>query len=156
MVEASKETLQPAEAPSIASAAAAPKTAVPAKPGMPAGATPAAAPATTGATISIDDFARLDLRVARIVEAEAVPEADKLLRLKLDLGDGTRQVFAGIKSSYDPAQLVGRLTVMVANLAPRKMRFGLSEGMILAASDERGGPFLLALDAGAEPGMKVK
>jgi methionyl-tRNA synthetase len=94
--------------------------------------------------------------VARIVEAEAVPEADKLLRLKLDLGDGTRQVFAGIKSNYDPAQLVGRLTVMVANLQPRKMRFGLSEGMILAASDERGGPFLLALDAGAEPGMKVK
>ncbi|HQY37021.1 MAG TPA: methionine--tRNA ligase, partial [Pseudomonadota bacterium] len=67
-----------------------------------------------------------------------------------------RQVFAGIKSAYDPATLVGRLTVMVANLAPRKMRFGVSEGMVLAASDERGGPFLLAPDAGAEPGMRVR
>ncbi len=85
-----------------------------------------------------------------------MPEADKLLRLKLDLGTEQRQVFAGIKSAYDPASLVGRLTVMVANLAPRKMRFGMSEGMVLAASDERGGPFLLAPDAGAQPGMRVK
>ena len=86
-----------------------------------------------------------------------MPEADKLLRLQLDLGAlGTRQVFAGIKSAYDPATLVGRLTVMVANLAPRKMRFGMSEGMVLAASDERGGPFLLAPDEGAQPGMRVK
>jgi methionyl-tRNA synthetase len=107
-------------------------------------------------TISIDDFGKIDLRVARIVEAEAVPEAEKLLRLKLDLGTETRQVFAGIKSAYDPSTLVGRLTVMVANLAPRKMRFGLSEGMVLAASDERGGPFLLAPDQGAAPGMRVK
>jgi len=106
--------------------------------------------------IGIEDFSKIDLRIARIVEAEAVPEADKLLRLKLDLGGEQRQVFAGIKSAYDPASLVGRLTVMVANLAPRKMRFGLSEGMVLAASDERGGPFLLAPDAGAQPGMRVK
>jgi methionyl-tRNA synthetase len=99
----------------------------------------------------------VDLRIARIAAAEAVPEADKLLRLQLDLGAlGTCQVFAGIKSAYDPATLVGRLTVMVANLAPRKMRFGMSEGMVLAASDERGGPFLLAPDPGAEPGMRVK
>ena len=115
----------------------------------------AAADAT--ATISIDQFTAVDLRIARITAAEAVPEADKLLRLQLDLGAlGSRQVFAGIKSAYDPATLVGRLTVMVANLAPRKMRFGISEGMVLAASDERGGPFLLAPDAGAEPGMRVK
>ena len=107
--------------------------------------------------ISIEQFTAIDLRIARIAAAEAVPEADKLLRLQLDLGAlGTRQVFAGIKSAYDPATLVGRLTVMVANLAPRKMRFGMSEGMVLAASDERGGPFLLAPDDGAQPGMRVK
>ena len=85
-----------------------------------------------------------------------MPEADKLLRLKLDLGAEQRQVFAGIKSAYDPTTLVGRLTVMVANLAPRKMKFGMSEGMVLAASDDRGGPFLLSPDTGAQPGMKVK
>ena len=113
-------------------------------------------PASTSDTIAIEDFMKVDLRIARIVEASLVPEADKLLRLKLDLGTEQRQVFAGIKSAYDPATLVGRLTVMVANLAPRKMRFGLSEGMILAASDERGGPYLLAPDSGAEPGMRVK
>jgi methionyl-tRNA synthetase len=111
---------------------------------------------TTAGPIAIEDFSKVDLRVARIVEAEAVPQADKLLRLKLDLGQETRQVFAGIKLAYDPASLVGRLTVMVANLAPRKMRFGVSEGMVLAASDEHGGPFLLAPDAGATPGMRVK
>jgi methionyl-tRNA synthetase len=138
LVEANKETLQP-QAPATAAA--------PAK--------PAAAAAADG-TIGIEDFGKVDLRIARIIEAEAVPEADKLLRLTLDLGTEQRQVFAGIKSAYDPATLVGRLTVMVANLAPRKMRFGLSEGMVLAASDERGGPFLLAPDAGAEPGMRVK
>lgn len=107
-------------------------------------------------TIGIEDFGKIDLRIARIVAAEAVPEADKLLRLTLDLGSETRQVFAGIKSAYAPETLVGRLTVMVANLAPRKMRFGMSEGMVLAASDARGGPFLLAPDSGAEPGMRVK
>jgi methionyl-tRNA synthetase len=90
--------------------------------------------------ISIDDFAKVDLRVARIAEAKHVEGADKLIQLTLDLGEGenTRNVFAGIKSAYDPAQLVGRLTVMVANLAPRKMKFGMSEGMVLAASDADG------------------
>ena len=107
--------------------------------------------------IAIDDFGKVDLRVARIVSAEHVAGADKLLKLTLDVGAlGMRTVFAGIKSNYDPEQLKDRLTVMVANLAPRKMKFGLSEGMILAASDESGGPFLLAVDAGAKPGMKAK
>ncbi|HEX4896326.1 MAG TPA: methionine--tRNA ligase [Solimonas sp.] len=118
---------------------------------------PAAAPVADAGTIGVDDFGKVDLRIARIAQAEHVEGADKLLRLQLDLGPlGTRQVFAGIKSAYAPETLTGRLTVMVANLAPRKMKFGLSEGMVLAASDERGGPFLLAPDAGAEPGMKVK
>ena len=108
-------------------------------------------------TIGIEDFAKIDLRVARILAAEPVEGADKLLALTLDLGDDARRnVFAGIKSAYAPAELIGRLTVVVANLAPRKMRFGTSEGMVLAASDERGGPFLLGPDAGAEPGMRVK
>jgi methionyl-tRNA synthetase len=108
-------------------------------------------------TIGIDDFTKVDLRIARIAAAEHVEGADKLLRLTLDVGDlGQRQVFAGIKSAYDPATLVDRLTVMVANLAPRKMKFGLSEGMVLAASGDAGGPFLLAPDAGAAPGMRVK
>ena len=110
--------------------------------------------------IGIDDFARVDLRVARIADAQHVEGADKLIRLTLDLGEGgTRNVFAGIKSAYDPAQLVGRLTVLVANLAPRKMKFGMSEGMVLAASDDGGktpGLFLLSPDSGAIPGMKVK
>ncbi|GAC1621821.1 MAG: methionine--tRNA ligase [Nevskia sp.] len=109
------------------------------------------------AVASIEDFGRIDLRIARIEAAEAVEGADKLLRLTLDLGAmGKRQVFAGIKSAYPPETLVGRLTVMVANLAPRKMRFGMSEGMVLAASGDAGGPFLLAPDDGAQPGMKVK
>jgi len=110
--------------------------------------------------ISIDQFMSVDLRIARIVDAAHVEGADKLVRLSLDVGElGTRQVFAGIKVAYDPAALVGRLTVMVANLAPRKMKFGLSEGMVLAASDAEGrtpGIFLLAPDAGAAPGMRVK
>jgi methionyl-tRNA synthetase len=110
--------------------------------------------------ISIDDFMKIDLRIARIVDAGHVDGAEKLIRLVLDIGEEKpRQVFAGIKSAYDPAQLVGRLTVMVANLAPRKMKFGLSEGMILAASDPDGrtpGIFLLSPDSGAQPGMRVK
>ncbi|MBL8390338.1 MAG: methionine--tRNA ligase subunit beta, partial [Candidatus Accumulibacter sp.] len=113
-----------------------------------------------GPHISIDDFLGVDLRIARIREAGQVEGADRLLRLLLDVGPlGTRQVFAGIKAAYDPAGLVGRLTVMVANLAPRKMKFGLSEGMILAASDPAGatpGIFLLAPDDGAQPGMRVR
>jgi methionyl-tRNA synthetase len=122
----------------------------------------AAAPVKAEATedtnyISIDDFTKVDLRIAKIVNAEHVEGAEKLLKLSLDIGEEKpRQVFAGIKSAYDPATLVGRLTVMVANLAPRKMKFGMSEGMVLAASDESGGPFVLSPDAGARPGMRVK
>ncbi len=109
------------------------------------------------ASISIDDFNKVELRIARIVNAEHVEGADKLLKLTLDVGDARRRtVFAGIKSAYDPAKLVGRLTPMVANLAPRKMKFGLSEGMVLAASGEGPGIFLLAPDDGAQPGMRVK
>ena len=129
-----------------------------AKPAAPAAAPASpAAPAQPGGTISIDDFAKVDLRIARIVAAEHVEGAEKLLKLTLDAGDGRhRTVFAGIKSAYDPATLVGRLTPMVANLAPRKMKFGLSEGMILAASGEGPGIHLLSPDTGAEPGMRVK
>jgi methionyl-tRNA synthetase len=105
--------------------------------------------------IAIEDFMKIDLRVARIVKAESVPEADKLVKLTLDIGVGSRQVFAGIKSAYSPEQLEGRLTVMVANLKPRKMRFGMSEGMVLAGSGD-GGLYLLAPDSGAQPGMRVK
>ena len=106
--------------------------------------------------ISIDDFNKVDLRIAKIVKAEHVDGADKLLKLTLDTGSGTRTVFAGIKSAYDPAKLEGRLTVMVANIAPRKMKFGVSEGMVLAASGDAPGLFLLSPDSGAQPGMKVK
>jgi len=123
----------------------------------PATLAPVAPAAPEKTYISIDDFSKIDLRVARIVAAESVPEADKLLKLTLDLGGETRQVFAGIKSAYAPESLVGRLTVMVANLAPRKMRFGLSEGMVLAASgDDTPGIFILNPDEGATPGMRVK
>ncbi|HEY1291233.1 MAG TPA: methionine--tRNA ligase [Burkholderiales bacterium] len=108
-------------------------------------------------TISIEDFAKLDLRVAKITRAEAVEGADKLVKLELDLGGATRTVFAGIKSAYRPDQLEGKLAVLVANLAPRKMRFGVSEGMVLAASGDEGpGIFLVSPDAGAKPGMRVK
>jgi len=106
-------------------------------------------------TISMDEFAKIDLRIAKIIAAKTVEGADKLLRLTLDLGDQKRQVFAGIKTAYAPEALIGRLTLMVANLAPRTMRFGVSEGMILAAGDGKG-IYLLQPDAGAEPGMKVK
>jgi methionyl-tRNA synthetase len=108
-----------------------------------------------GDTISIDDFGKIDLRVARIVEAELVPDADKLLKLTLDIGIESRTVFAGIRSAYTPKDLVGRLTVMVANLAPRKMRFGESQGMVLAAGDGAA-IYLLAPDSGAQPGMRIK
>ena len=106
--------------------------------------------------ITIDDFAKLDLRIARIIKAEHVEGADKLLQLTLDIGGETRNVFAGIKSAYQPEQLEGKLTVMVANLAPRKMRFGLSEGMVLAAGAGGKELFILHPDDGAEPGMRVK
>ena len=95
------------------------------------------------------------MRVARVVEAALVDGADKLLKLTLDVGTGQRTVFAGIRRSYDPATLVGRHVILVANLKPRKMRFGVSEGMVLAASDDEGGPFLLSPDGGAKAGMKV-
>ena len=108
------------------------------------------------ATIEFDDFARIDLRIVEIVKAEHVDGADKLLRLELDLGGDKRQVFAGIKSAYQPEDLVGRLTVMVANLAPRKMRFGLSEGMVLAAGPGGEELFILSPDSGARAGMRVK
>jgi methionyl-tRNA synthetase len=106
--------------------------------------------------ITIEDFGKLDLRVARIARAEAVEGADKLLKLTLDVGGETRTVFAGIKSAYAPDKLEGRLAVLVANLAPRKMKFGVSEGMVLAASGEDPGIFLISPDSGAKPGMRVK
>jgi methionyl-tRNA synthetase len=146
MVEANKESLQAAvpaatEAKTTAKAEAKVETKA----------------AEEGAYISIDDFAKVDLRIAKIVSAERVEGAEKLLKLQLDIGEEKpRQVFAGIKAAYDPATLVGRLTVMVANLAPRKMKFGMSEGMVLAASDERGGPYILSPDSGAQAGMRVK
>jgi methionyl-tRNA synthetase len=138
-----------------------PKETKPVTPSTPHPATPAKTEATTSSSgtahISIDDFAKVDLRIAKITNAEHVEGADKLLKLTLDVGAlGTRQVFAGIKSAYDPATLVGKLTVVVANLAPRKMKFGMSEGMVLAASGDAPGIFLLSPDNGAQPGMKVK
>ncbi len=150
MTEANKENLAPTPALiKTASPAAAP--------------TLAASDAAEGSYISIDDFTKVDLRIAKIVNAEHVEGAEKLLKLTLDIGEVadngepiTRQVFAGIKSAYDPEALKGRLTVMVANLAPRKMKFGMSEGMVLAASDESGGPFILSPDVGAQLGMRVK
>jgi len=150
------------DAPEPPAAAAAPAADTPAPaPAAAAGATPArkaAAPLPDG-TISIDDFAKVDLRIARIVSAELVEGSDKLLRLTLDAGEGRhRTVFSGIRAWYRPEQLTGRLTVMVANLAPRKMKFGLSEGMVLAASasDDAAGVFLLDPHEGATPGMKVR
>ncbi|MCH2056310.1 MAG: methionine--tRNA ligase [Thalassotalea sp.] len=123
-----------------------------------------AAPAPTGPLaddpiapeIQYDDFAKIDLRIAKIVKADHVEKADKLLRLELDLGGETRQVFAGIKSAYQPEDLEGKLTVMVANLAPRKMRFGMSEGMVLAAGPGGEDLWILNPDEGAQPGMRVK
>jgi methionyl-tRNA synthetase len=106
--------------------------------------------------IDINTFASVDLRVARIVNAEQVEGAEKLLQLTLDIGGETRNVFAGIKAAYEPEQLIGRLTVMVANLKPRKMRFGLSEGMVLAAGPGGADIFILSPDEGAEPGMRIK
>jgi len=119
---------------------------------------PEGAGKSTGASaqITIDDFNKVDLRIAKIVNAETVEGADKLLKLTLDVGGAAKTVFAGIKSAYDPEQLKGRLTVVVANLAPRKMKFGISEGMVLEASGDGPGLYLLSPDSGAQPGMKVK
>jgi methionyl-tRNA synthetase len=108
------------------------------------------------ATIEFDDFAKVDLRIVEIIAAEHVEGADKLLRLTLDLGNEQKQVFAGIKPAYAPEELVGKLTVMVANLAPRKMRFGVSEGMVLAAGPGGEDIYLLEPHKGAKPGMQVK
>ncbi|MCX7144833.1 MAG: methionine--tRNA ligase [Sulfuritalea sp.] len=169
LIAANRESLEPAVAQAAAAAAAvapAPTSSAPHSPQRHAQHQQATEDKTQGQAmpaaqhISIDDFGKVDLRVARIADAQHVEGADKLIRLTLDIGEGgTRNVFAGIKSAYDPAQLVGRLTVMVANLAPRKMKFGMSEGMVLAASDADGkspGLFLLSPDSGAQPGMKVK
>jgi methionyl-tRNA synthetase len=117
----------------------------------------AAAPAAGSAEISIEDFSKLDLRVAEIIEAEEIKEADKLLRLKVSLGPlGERQIIAGIKSAYKAESLVGRKVLVVANLAPRKMKFGMSEGMVLAAGAGGSELFVLSPDPGAKPGDKVK
>jgi len=143
MIEASKESLQTnAPAVPVKSTAAKPAT---------------AAPANTANTISIDDFAKLDLRVGTVLQCEFVDGSDKLLRFEVDAGVlGKRQIFSGIRASYgEPEKLVGRKVVFIANLAPRKMRFGVSEGMILSAGDDSG-LFLLDADAGATPGMQVK
>jgi methionyl-tRNA synthetase len=108
------------------------------------------------AQIDIDEFLRVDLRVATILSAERVPDADKLVRLTVDVGDSRRTVLAGIRSAYEPADLVGRQVVLVANLKPRTMRFGTSEGMVLAAGDGGRDIFLVGPDAGAKPGMRVR
>jgi methionyl-tRNA synthetase len=163
MVEANKETLQSSPPPPQTSPArgeggknssVASSTQQAAKIGA---STPSPVLGEGGQHISIDDFGKVDLRIAKIINAEHVEGADKLLKLTVDLNEGrTRTIFAGIKSAYDPTTLIGRLTVVVANLAPRKMKFGLSEGMVLAASGEGPGIFILSPDSGAQPGMKVK
>ncbi len=114
------------------------------------------APATNNGPATIGDFAKLDLRVANVLDAKFVDGSDKLLQLTLDLGTEKRNVFSGIRSAYDPAKLIGRQVVMIANLEPRKMRFGVSEGMVLCASGDDGPEvFLLSPDSGALAGMKV-
>ncbi|WP_147651315.1 methionine--tRNA ligase [Vulcaniibacterium gelatinicum] len=144
MIEASKDTL---------ASPAAPAQAAPATPGD-----KAAPAATLAPQIGIEDFARLDLRIGKVLACEFVEGSDKLLRFELDAGPlGRRQIFSGIRASYgEPTKLVGRNVVFIANLAPRKMRFGVSEGMILSAGFDGGGLHLLDVDAGAEPGMPVK
>ena len=151
LIAANRTSLQPTET-GAAAAAAAGKAKQSAAP---------SAEAAKSETISIDDFAKVDLRVALIVDCKAVEGSEKLLQLTLDVGEAeTRNVFSGIKSAYRPEDLVGKLTVMVANLAPRKMKFGLSEGMVLAASsaDEKAEPGLYILEphSGAKPGMRVR
>jgi methionyl-tRNA synthetase len=135
VIEASKESLQPATPESAAK--------------------PEAAIEDLADEINIDGFMKVDLRIARIIRAESIPEADKLLKLTVDIGNETRTIFAGIKSAYDPAQLEGRLTVVVANLKPRKMRFGTSEGMVLAAGPGGEDLYVLEPDDGAQPGMRI-
>ncbi|WP_053144172.1 methionine--tRNA ligase [Erwinia billingiae] len=152
LIEASKEDAAVANAPAVADTKA--KKSAEAKPAVAA----ASADADVSDTISFDDFAKVDMRVALIKTAELVEGSDKLLRLVLDMGgDETRQIFSGIRAAYpDPSVLEGRLTVVVANLAPRKMRFGVSEGMVLSAGPGGKDLFILGADSGAQPGMQVK
>jgi methionyl-tRNA synthetase len=151
-----------AAAPAVAATAGAtPKKAGIAPPATQTGAsdaaTLAAAAAVEGNSISLDEFLRVDLRIAKILSAELVSGADKLLKLRLDVGElGERDIFAGIRAAYQPQDLVGRLIVVVANLEPRKMRFGVSAGMMLAAGPGGADIFLLSPDSGAAPGMRVK
>jgi methionyl-tRNA synthetase len=154
MIEASKESL----APSAPTADTAAKPAAAAKPEAAKPAVAAKAEAGAAATIAIDDFAKLDLRVGKVLACEFVEGSDKLLRFELDAGDlGKRQIFSGIRGTYaEPEKLLGRSVVFIANLAPRKMRFGLSEGMILSAGFDGGDLFLLDADGGAAPGMPVR
>jgi methionyl-tRNA synthetase len=134
-----------------------PQAAAPASAGASDVATLAAAASVEGNLISIDDFLRVDMRVAKVLAADLVPGADKLLKLRIDVGDlGQREIFAGIRAAYDHASLVGRLIVVVANLEPRKMRFGTSEGMMLAAGPGGKEIFVLSPDSGASPGMRVR
>jgi len=129
----------------------------PEAPGAPNAAPPAAATAVESQLISIDDFLRIDLRVAKVLSADLIAGADKLLKLRIDLGElGQREIFAGIRAAYDPATLVGRLIAVVANLEPRKMRFGISQGMMLAAGPGGQEIFILSPDSGATPGMRIK
>jgi methionyl-tRNA synthetase len=156
MVDASKDNLQPTEAPKADKKAdkKVDKSAAKAEKKTSTGDPLTDDPISD--EISFEDFAKLDLRIALIAKAEHVPEADKLLKLQLDLGGVTKQVFAGIKSAYAPEDLEGKLTVMVANLAPRKMRFGMSEGMVLAAGPGGDELWILEPHEGAKPGMRVK
>jgi methionyl-tRNA synthetase len=117
--------------------------------------TPTAATAAGAPYVTIDDFSKLDLRIAKVTAAEAVEGSDKLLKLTLDLGGETRTVFSGIRKSYTPESMVGRSVVMIANLAPRKMRFGVSEGMVLCASGEDDRVYLLSADDGVAGGTKI-
>ena len=123
---------------------------------QPAAATPIETGQTEQSYITIEEFEKIDLRIAKIVEVKSVEGADKLLQLNLEIGDMQRTVFAGIKSAYDPEQLQDRHVLVVANLKPRKMRFGVSEGMVLAAGPGGDDIFLLGPDPGAESGMRVK
>jgi methionyl-tRNA synthetase len=118
--------------------------------------TPVATAAADSAEITIEDFAKVDLRVAKVLAADFIEGSDKLLRLSVDLGTEQRTIFAGIRGAYEPEALVGRHVVVVANLKPRKMRFGVSQGMVLAASGDGTGVFLVSPEAGGVAGMRVK
>ncbi len=151
MTEASKEDLKPAASPDLTAP-------VPTAPAAKAGASAAAGAVAEHVLVSIEDFAKLDLRIGKVLACEFVDGSDKLLRFELDAGElGRRQIFSGIRASYgEPEKLIGRSVVFIANLAPRKMRFGISEGMVLSAGFDGGGLALLDVDDGAQPGMPVK